>query len=225
MHTPTWTKDSELNEFARAFSRKRPWLYHLTASMNIPRIRRKKRLQCATELMNASGCSNLHRSHRKESIVVRICDENVQIRDQRLLNEKNMRLPPDYSFKDDVACLNSLVFFWPGSAHGPKRPGVGHFDSYRHECPRLIRVQTQDLFDINLPVSPRFSRYNSGAPRQYKGRAMPRGPRVFTFGNECRRVSKVVEVVYCTEVRLPDATEMGEDPNGPWHSLFGEQPH
>ena len=211
------TKDRERSVFECEFATKRPWVYHLTAAMNIARIGRMGRLQCATTLMEAGGCSRPVRERRRKSLVVHVLGEDVHVRDQIPLSRNNMCLPRDCSFEDWVAHLNGLVFFWPGRACGPTESGLGHFRRYAAERPALVRIPTADLFRANSGASPRFSHYNSGAPRQYRGRRSPRGPDTFAFGHKfAGTVRGVVEVVYRTEARLPATAEFGYLPQGPW---------
>ncbi len=178
------------------------------------------RLQCATAIMKAGGCSRFVRQRREGSLVVRVGAEDVHVRDQDPLRRNNMCLR-DCSFEDWVAHLNGLVFFWPGRACGPTGPGQRHFDRYATERPALIRVPTTDLFEANPDVSPRFSCYNSGAPRWSGGRPSPRGPGTFAFGAQfAHGVSRVVEVVYYCSALLPATAELGDAPQGPWQPFW-----
>ena len=208
------------SRFERGFATKRPWVYHLTAGANIARISRMRRLDCAARIMEAGGSSRLVRRRREASLVVKVRAEDVHVRDQRPLHRKNMCLL-DCSFEEWVAQLNSFVFFWPGWACGPIDAGLRHFGRYVSERPVLIRARTADLFGANPDRSPRFSCYNTGAPRWSGGRASPRGQGTFAFGELFGRgASTVVEVVYRGSVLLPATAELGDRPQGPWRALF-----
>ena len=218
---PALTESRNRSRFERGFATKRPWVYHLTAGANIARIDRMRRLDCAARIMNAGGSSSLVRRRRQESLVVQVGPEDVHVRDQKPLHRKNMCLL-DCSFEEWVAHLNSFVFFWPGWAGGPIDSGLRHFGRYASERPALIRVRTADLFGANPDRSPRFSCYNTGAPRWSGGRASPRGQGTFAFGEQfARGASKVVEVVYGGSALLPTTAELGDRPQGPWRPLSG----
>lgn len=171
--------------FDEKFTKLRPYLYHLTATMNIGRILRLRRLDCAATLLEAGKRNGLLRERRMQGFIVCVDDQKVHIRDQKPLHPKNMKLTDGRTFERWLEHLNSFVFFWPGNAQGPIRPGVAHFNRYADErpAPRLIRIPTQDLLAANTNSPPRFSRYNSGAPRQSKGKPIPRGPDTFTCGS------------------------------------------
>ena len=122
-----------------------------------------------------------------------------------------MKLPDDWTFKRWLKHLNSFVFFWPGSAQGPIRSGVAHFNRYADEHPALVRIPMQDLLKANPDSPPCFSRYNSGAPRQSQGQGSPRGPDTFTCGSvfsQSHQPCDVVEVAFKTSVNLPDTMDL-----------------
>lgn len=201
--------------FDEKFTKLRPYLYHLTAARNIGRILRLRRLDCAATLLKAGKRPELIQERRKQGCIVCVDSQQIHIRDQEPLHRENMKLPDDWTFEKWLEYLNSFVFFWPGNAQGPIRPGVAHFNRYadKHPAPRLIRIPTQDLLKYNPDSPPRFSRYNSGAPRQSKGKPIPRGPDTFTCGSVFSQLhrpwpSDVVEVAFISSVNLPDTTEM-----------------
>ena len=219
---PVWGKMIDESTLEQEFATKRPWVYHLTAFANVTRIRRMGRLQCAAAIMRAGNCSRFVRRRREGSLVVRVDAENVHVRDQGPLLRNNMWLH-GCSFEDWVAQLNGLVFFWPGRASGPTGPGQRHFDRYASERPAVIRIPTADLLEANRGGVPRFSCYNSGAPRWSGGRPSPRGLDTFTVGDEFGHgVSRVVEVAYCGSAILPATAELGGTPQGPWRRFLVE---
>ena len=209
----------KLDEFART----RPCLWHLTDAGNVERIRRtKRRLECAATLLRAGGCAACIGKRRKSSCVVRVDGDDVHIRDQKPLRDGNMRLPEGWTFERFVKFLNGHVFFWPGTAQTPKGRGKGHFKRYVDECPMgsvtVLRVPTKDLFAANHPVSPLFSRYNSGSPgHNNKGEPSPRGPGTFIRGDDFSPPpSEVTEVVFRKSAVLPSTTRRATlYPDGP----------
>ena len=199
--------------FDEKFTELRPYLYHLTAARNISRILRLRKLYCAATLLKAGKRPELIAKRRKQGRIVCVDGQQVHIRDQKPLHLKNMKLTDGWTFEQWLEHLNSFVFFWPGNAQGPIKPGVAHFNRYADErpAPRLIRIPTQDLLAANTNSPPRFSRYNSGAPRQSKGKPIPRGPDTFTCGSvfsQLHQPSAVVEVAFISSVKLPDTTEL-----------------
>ena len=211
--------------FETKFVDTRPWLYHLTARMNVKRIRDERRLDCAATLLRAGDREDVVRQRRKSSEVVCIRDSCIHIRDQRPLHCKSMSLLGGWGFDDWVEHLNGLVFFWPGRRdERPVCSGVRHYERYKKagECVCVIRVSTRDTFDKNHPAEPRFSRYNSGSPRWSGGKPSPRGPDTIVPGGQfVDRPCDVVEVAYRKQVALPDSAEVACSPFGKWRPLFG----
>ena len=206
--------------FETKFVATRPWLYHLTARVNVERIRDKKRLDCAATLLGAGGRENLVRQRRESYEVIRLGDRCIDIRDQYPLHRRNMSLPYNWCFEDWVEHLNGLVFFWPGSDERPVCSGVRHYERYKGDDVCVIRIGTKDMFDKN-PAAPRFSCYNSGSPRCSKGKPSPRGPDTIVPGDRFDGTPcKVVEVAYCKQVALPESAEVTCSPFGGWRPLF-----
>ena len=132
-----------------------------------------------------------------------------------------MELDRGLSFECFVQKLNELVFFWPGKEDGPIPYGHRHFERYQGEDVAMIRVKTKTLFDANKNATPRFSRYNSGSPRHALGKPSPRGEQTFMTADVFPRAPcKVVETVYPGSVILPEDSELGAAPGGPWEPLF-----
>jgi hypothetical protein len=84
----------------------------------------------------------------------------------------------------------------------------------------MLRMGFKELCDENRGVDPQFCRFNSGAPRQYKGRPSPRGPNTFLKADEWHgRPSEVVEVSFSSSVRLPKTCEVLES-GSHWERLW-----
>jgi len=198
-----------------------PYLYHLTASGNLPRIRRERQLDSASKLFRASGQSSLLRTRRKEHIEIQIGSDRILVRDQAPLHEGNLILEGGLTFQDFLAALNRQVFFWPGSVSGPISYGVRHFERYRGEAVHILRVPTADIAQANPAREPLVCRYNSGSPRWSRGRPSPRGADTFiAISMTDLAVGKVVEVTFAPDVRLPASTQVSTSPAAGWRAFF-----
>jgi hypothetical protein len=204
-----------------ALSKVRPYLYHLTAAENVGRIQRARSLSSAAELFAAASRSDLGRSRRRHHEVITIGGEAIVIRDQAPLHRGNVVLPDGWSFDDLVAMLNRQVFFWPGTQSSPIAHGVRHFERYRGEDTRIIRVPLLDLVSVNPSREPNVCRYNSGSPRCNGGRPSPRSPKTFEPLTISRlRPSEVVEVTFSPDAMLPSSTQVARSLGGRWTSLY-----
>ena len=204
-----------------ALSKLRPYLFHLTAAENVERIQRARSLSSATELFAAAGRTDLSRSRRRHHEVITIGGEAIVIRDQAPLHRGNVALPDEWSFEDLVAMLNRQVFFWPGSLSSPIAYGVRHFERYRSEDTRIIRVPLLDLAAANPSREPNVCRYNSGSPRCNGGRPSPRSQKTFEPITISRlRPSEVVEVTLSPDAILPSSTQVARSLGGRWTSLY-----
>jgi hypothetical protein len=202
------------------FATLRPSLFHLTAALNLSRVRRTMRLDSATTILEAAGDLAATRMRRRQSRVVTIGGESIHVRDQAPLHQGNLALGDGWAFEDFVAHLNNRVFFWPGSLSGPISYGVRHFCRYEADAPVLLRIPTSAFFAANPTVPPLFCRYNSGSPRCSYGKKSPRSSKTFeSAGDLAYRASDVVEVTFEGSVALPAQTEYGATPTGPWRAL------
>lgn len=199
------------------FGRLRPYLYHLTDERNLARIRRTRVLESAGSLASRAGLTEILDRRRREHRPILIDDEIVILRDQAPLHEGNMRLDEGWDFPRLVRHINDRVFFWPGGADGPISYGLRHFGRYESESPAIIRVRFDSFLDVNSGQQLRFSKCNSGSPRWSRGIPGSRGANTFVPPEEASfRPAHVVEVTVCGEVVLPDDTEIGARPGGPW---------
>lgn len=202
------------------FARSRPFLYHLTASRNLERIRRTRSLEPASVLMYLAGNPTATSRRRRDHIQLDVAGEIVHIRDQAPLHAGNVRLEGGWSFDDLVRALNERVFFWPGTERGPISYGVRHFKRYEAEQPLILRVQTEELLAENPDVAPLFCKYNSGSPRCSRGIGSPRGPRTFIAADVAPfHPAACVEVTFAGRVALPQQTFASSAPTGPWRML------
>lgn len=205
------------------FIRLRPFLYHLTASNNLIRIRRTRHLDSAARILIDAGRPAALRSKRQRHELVQIGSEIVYIRDQAPLHAGNAALSGGWTFEDFVEHLNQKVFFWPGTSRGPISYGLRHYERYRSEEPAIIRVPTTSIFNANKNDDrpPLFCRFNSGSPRCSNGQPSPRSP--MTFGRAAQvefGVSRVVEVAFNDVAALPMDAQIGRAPMGPWTQIW-----
>jgi hypothetical protein len=195
----------------------RPFLYHLTASANLPSIAASLRLQCANSLLTEAG--RLHHSsvRRLEHLPVLINGRTTHLRDQKPLTEGAIEFEMGWDLARFVHHVNQHVFFWPGRDSRPIGPGLNHFERYQAEAPAILRLPTTTLVETTL----NFSRYNSGAPRCSGGKYSPRGAHTYLPANEFMgTASEVVEVVAIGSCALPSSVEVSLSPAGPWHPLL-----
>jgi hypothetical protein len=202
----------ELDEFVSL----RPYVYHLTSNANVSNIRERGSLLSASALAREAGSTDVLERRRSEALTL----PGAVIRDQSPLHSGNIELAPGFSFRKLLDLLNDQVFFWPGAASGPIPYGHRHFGRYAAELPSVLRMPVTDLFSVNSAREPFVCRFNSGSPRCSAGRKSPRGPDTFVSLQSFQGTpSRVIELVYRDEVDLPDTTEVGSAPTGPWTTL------
>lgn len=199
------------------FAKTRPYLYHLTSQRNCKRLVRGRTLHSAAKVLRASNSRKWLDKKRTDIVTVTFEGQQLDLRDQYPLYKGKTRLEGGWTFEDLIKELNQRVFFWPGWQDEVISYGVRHFERYAVDSPALMRVKTQDLFDVNPRMTPHFCKYNSGSPRTTKGRGSPRGPNTFI---ECSVApfapSNVVEVTYLGSIKLPNWIEVSAHPSGPW---------
>jgi len=203
------------------FGQVRPYLYHLTSSDNLSRIRSLRRLESAERLLSKAGLPGLLPERRPTHHLITVDGVPVRLRDQTPLFSGNIEYEDGWDFAAVVAHLNRRVFFWPGGESGPIDYGKRHHERYEGEQPAVIRVPTASLLRENRGNPPLFSRFNSGSPRCSGGRKSPRGSRTFLEAKRCDfTASEVVEVTFLNEVVLPDDTVVRRGHWTNWVCLF-----
>lgn len=201
------------------FQNRRPYLYHLTSTVNLDRIRLLNRLESATTLRRLGGQAlNLQRRINHEEFV--IDNLMVSVRDQIALISRNIEFNDGLMIENLNEILNERVFFWPGTIERPIPTGMRHFQRYEQEQPAVLRIETQRLFDVNN-IQPSFCKYNSGGPRCSRGRRSPRGNSTFLPADQNDyNPSDVVEVTFVGNVLLPDNTQIKGETWTQWNQLF-----
>jgi hypothetical protein len=199
----------------------RPFLYHLTAAQNLERIRKTGRLVSAQDLVIAAQLARFLAEKRLRGREILIAGETVHIRDQSPLYEANIRFGDGWSFRDLLTELNKRVFFWAGTVSGPIAYGERHFARYREERPVILRLPFNQLIARNQEIEPFYCKFNSGSPRCSGGIGSLRDSDTFATGERADFTpGRVVEVTFVESVLLPDSTQVGNSPNGPWRRLF-----
>ncbi len=199
----------------------RPFLYHLTASDNVGRIRSLGRLQSTARMRGEDPEGATRRTQRAVSLRLRVGDGAVVIRDQATLHETNIEFSGGWTMQTLLEELDRRVFFWPGKESGPIAYGARHFAHYESLGARVLRVRFASLLARNPTATPYFSRYNSGSPRHVNGRASPRGLDTFLPADRCLYPpGEVVEVTFLDELLLPADAEFSERVEGPWRGFL-----
>lgn len=199
----------------------RPFLYHLTARMNVASIINSRCLFSASLLLEHSDepePKSFLRARRPQHVIIKIKGESIQIRDQRPLSEKALSkcLDPDSKPADYYELLNNRVFLWPTIQRLQR-----HYQRYKDEKPVLFRFSTHQILSLNPRVE--FSRLNSGATRanSYLGGVPPRrGRGTFCVAQKfAYTVSAVAEVTIPQQCLLPMTFESSNSPDGPWSAV------
>lgn len=202
-------------------ARLRPFLYHLTARDNLPRIARMRILESASVLAALTGRVDLLEQRRRDHVIATLAGETIVLRDQSRLHRNHMRLDAGWTVERLVRHINDRVFFWPGTEAAPISYGVRHYGRYSREKPAIIRVSLRALVAANPGVNLLVSRYNSGSPRCSGGKPSPRGATTFVVLTDATfKAADVVEVTIPNSVALPMDALVGASPIGPWAGLF-----
>ena len=203
-----------------AYGSLRPYLYHLTARANLPRIRHGGVLESAASLAQQANESAIIEARRATHVPLVVDGARVELRDQAPLHARNMRLEEGWTFERFIAHLNERVFFWPGRDSGPNDYGRRHFARYETEKPVIVRAAFASLIDANPEATPLFAKFNSGSPRWSGGAPPVRGSRTFVAADVAPfSASDVVEVTFHGRVRLPSDAMVADSPDGEWSVL------
>jgi hypothetical protein len=207
----------EINSFINL----RKYLYHLTDARNIPNILAQQRLLSTTAIVHLAAMGNKEQflsSRREKHCIIPIDGNEYRIRDQRPISMKALGkcLSNNWTAGQFVRHLNDRVFFWASL----DRLKV-HFNRYQGENPKIIRVSTESMFQVN--PNPKFCRLNSGATRANSwlgGVAPSRGQETFlSFESYLNLPSSVVEVTFENSCILPTQVWISEHPNGSWEEV------
>jgi hypothetical protein len=203
------------------YQKLRPYLYHISPTRNIGRILAMGRLECTADLLQRAGRMDLLRMRRDTDVALECDGQLVLIRDHAPLNPINIAFEAGWTLGDLVEYVNRRVFFWPGTATGPVDYGIAHFARYADERPVVLRVRLGSLLAANPGLLPQFSRYNTGAARQNRGRPISRGPSTFTAAGRFHGTpGQVKEVAFVGAVELPTDSDRAFALTGSWRRAF-----
>jgi hypothetical protein len=195
--------------------------YHVTSAANLVSIRQSRVLLPTQTLLKQAKRHYFLRRRRTRDVLLRIEGQQILIRNQVPLDPYSLDLGATGTLPEYVACLNSFVYFWPGTALGPREDGVRMFERTNGTLSIVIRMPTRSLIDTN-PASPTYvATCNTGVAWTEQGTRSRRGPDVFqpveTFSEQ---PSSIHEICFGGDVRLPEDAEYGTNPAGPWRPFF-----
>ncbi len=205
----------------KKFIEKKPFLYHLTSSINVDRILDHGVLFSANQLLAMSD----HKAHiliqkqkRKGHLEIQIDGKKYSLRDQRPISELALGkcLTDGWEVADYLYHLNDRVFMWPTIERLTR-----HFKRYQNEKPVIFRFQTDELLRIN--PNAKFSRLNSGATRANShlgGKPPQRGLETFLSAeNYNLTIGSVAEVTFENECNINLRIEYSNSPNEPFKRI------
>lgn len=212
------------------FIRLRPFLYHLTNPTNEPMLAREREMLCPEARLAAANAYKPQiadpvvflQTARLQPVVLRVgrgC--RVTLNDQFPLRSENSFAAIRGTYAEFLRCLNTLIFFWPGTSDGLRSKGR-LADSFARKDVRRgwLRVPTADLWAEQSTI--RFCRYNSGAPQARDG--VERGPHIFVPCHDPGlSVTDVAEVVFDYRVTLPESAEWRDPESSEWRPLFARR--
>ncbi len=197
-----------------------PALYHVTYAVNLPLIRRRRQLQPAADLFVEAGMPELVSRRRTADVSLRIDGHEVVVRNQRPLRPEMVEIESG-TFTDYIGCLNSRIFFWPGTDTGLADDGVRMFQRSGAESSIMIRIDSRSLIDANGSGAIDLSGCNAGAGWIEGGRKSRRGLHVFEpLASFSRPALGVAEITFRETVVLPCDTRYADRADGPWRGLF-----
>jgi hypothetical protein len=195
--------------------------YHVTAVVNLRGIRRSRVLFPASTLLRRMDHSDLLSCRRMHDVQLRFQNQEILVRNQAPLDPDHIDLGSAETFEEYVACLNTHVFFWPGTASGPTLDGVRMFRRTAGVKSAMIRVLSRSLLAANAGSIVHLSTCNTGASWVGEGKKSQRGIGVFqraeSFSESPERIE---EILFRGSVNLPDDSEYSTDIGQRWCSLF-----
>lgn len=189
-----------------AFVERYPALWHVTASANLPRVERDRRLYSAAALMAAATDERWLTVRRPRDVEIRIGSDVVVLREQGPLAGGAVQFEDGWTPGRLTEEINRRVFFWPGTWEAPIPRAAGNFAGFlgRPGAVTLV-IPTAAVIAAVPPDALHFTRYIAGAPRLSAGEKSPRGNRTFApavrFGGP---LSAVREVAVLDAVPLVD---------------------
>lgn len=194
--------------------------YHVTFEVNLQSIRNLRILRPASTLLEGTEHFRWTRERRIRDVMIRMQGERILLRNQIPLDPASIDLGTTATLQDYVACLNSYVFFWPGTCSGPIQGGLRLFERNGGQRSMVIRTETRSLIDAN-PTAPIYvTTCNSGATWIEGGNRVCRSPEIFRrLDRSAEVVANIHEICFRASVHLPENAEYGTAPSGPWSAL------
>jgi hypothetical protein len=203
--------------------------YHVTAVVNLRGIRRSRVLLPAATLFRRMDQSDLLSCRRTHDVQLRFQNQEILVRNQAPLDPDHIDLGSTETFEEYVACLNTHVFFWPGTASGPTLDGVRIFRQTAGVKSAMIRVPTRSLLEANEGSIVHLSTCNTGASWVGEGKKSQRGIGVFQRAESfAEPPERIEEIMFRGSVNLPDDSECSTGIGQRWRSLFARtngRPH
>ena len=200
-----------------------PFLFHITAALNLASIEKQRRLYPATSLLKRSGNAHLMDCRRENDIHIKLSGLDVVLRSQSRwpLTPNRIEFEAGWTLPKYIRALNSRVFFWPGKSDGPAR-GRHMAERLNRRPVTILRVSTASLLHYNNFLEPLFSPYDTGVVNCEERTKIRRGDSSFLSSSEFdREASKVVEVSFDAPVHLPHSTCVAFSLDGEWSPLGG----
>jgi hypothetical protein len=197
--------------------------YHVTAVVNLRGIRRSRVLQPAATLFRRTEQSHLLSCRRTHDVQLRFQNQEILVRNQAPLDPDQIDLGFRETFEEYVACLNSHVFFWPGTAAAPTLDGVRMFRRTARVKSAMIRVPTRSLLEANEGSIVHLSTCNTGASWVSEGKKSQRGIGVFQWAESfAEPPERIEEIMFRGSVNLPDDSECSIGIEKCWCLLFAQ---
>ena len=195
-------------------------LYHITAEINLHSIRKAQMLWPTRALLAQANLPEYVRKRRTEDIVLHFQHWPILLRNQIPLDPNSIALGSGCTLEEYIACLNSYIFFWPGTADRATADAVRMFERTNATRAIAIRVPTRSLVEANASLPVYVTSCNTGLTWTEQGIKAPQGPNVFkllkSFPDEPGRIH---EICFKSRICLSDNAQIAISPSGPWNSF------
>ena len=202
------------------------YCYHVTFETNLASICQSHILCPAQSLLKQANRHDFLRRRRARNLLLRVEGRDILIRNQYPLAPESLDLGATGTLEEYVECLNSYVYFWPGTASGPVDDGIRMFYRTNGTPSVVIRIPTCALINANQASSVYVSTCNTGAAWTAQGLRSRRSPEVFQpFDEFSERPANIQEICFAGRVCLPEQTGYSISLSGPWRTLCGQSRH
>jgi hypothetical protein len=197
--------------------------YHVTAAINLQSLRCSGLLLPAATLFRLTDRGDLLNRRRTHDVLIQLRGQKVLVRNQTPLDPDSIDVGFTGTLEDYVGCLNTHVFFWPGTASGPTPDGMRMFQRKAGVKSAMLRVPSRSLLEANDGSLVHLSTCNTGASWVVDGKKSQRGLHVFQRA-ECfaEPPGRIEEISFRGPVNLPNDCECNTGFGERWHALFLE---